>query len=163
MIKISDFRFQILAAMAFVFGMSSCSSSNDDEPEVPVATQVAGSYTGTETLTVMGEADESTETIVFTKATDVSVDVTLPKYGEGMMTVPALPVKGISLTKSGNTITGKLDKYEGTVKTADGAEKAYTISDITVIFNDKTVVMTFSQKYGNMPFAFDGQFTGTRK
>ena len=143
--------------------MSSCSSSNDDEPEVPVATQVAGSYTGTETLTVMGEADESTETIEFTKATDVSVDVTLPKYGEGMMTVPALPVKGISLTKSGNTITGKLDKYEGTVKTADGSEKAYTISDITVIFNDKTVVMTFSQKYGNMPFAFDGQFTGTRK
>lgn len=152
-----------LAAMAFVVSMSSCSSSNDDEPEVPLATQVAGSYTGTETLTVMGEADESTETIEFTKATDVSVDVTLPKYGEGMMTVPALPVKGISLTKSGNTITGKLDKYEGTVKTADGSEKAYTISDITVIFNDKTVVMTFSQKYGNMPFAFDGQFTGTRK
>lgn len=153
----------MVVATTFVFGMSSCSSSNDDEPEVPVATQVAGSYTGTETLTVMGEADESTETIEFTKATDVSVDVTLPKYGEGMMTVPALPVKGISLTKSGNTITGKLDKYEGTVKTADGSEKAYTISDITVIFNDKTVVMTFSQKYGNMPFAFDGQFTGTRK
>jgi hypothetical protein len=161
--KIKSFMMMSMAAMAFVFGMSSCSSSNDDEPEVPVATQVAGSYTGTETLTVMGEADESTETIEFTKATDVSVDVTLPKYGEGMMTVPALPVKGISLTKSGNTITGKLDKYEGTVKTADGSEKAYTISDITVIFNDKTVVMTFSQKYGNMPFAFDGQFTGTRK
>ena len=161
--KIKSFMMMSMAAMAFVFGMSSCSSSNDDEPEVPVATQVAGSYTGTETLTVMGEADESTETIEFTKATDVSVDVTLPKYGEGMMTVPALPVKGISLTKSGNTITGNLDKYEGTVKTADGSEKAYTISDITVIFNDKTVVMTFSQKYGNMPFAFDGQFTGTRK
>lgn len=161
--KIKSFMMMSMAAMAFVFGMSSCSSSNDDEPEVPLATQVAGSYTGTETLTVMGEADESTETIEFTKATDVSVDVTLPKYGEGMMTVPALPVKGISLTKSGNTITGKLDKYEGTVKTADGSEKAYTISDITVIFNDKTVVMTFSQKYGNMPFAFDGQFTGTRK
>ena len=161
--KIKSFMMMSMAAMAFVFGMSSCSSSNDDEPEVPVATQVAGSYTGTETLTVMGEADESTETIEFTKATDVSVDVTLPKYGEGMMTVPALPVKGISLTKSGNTITGKLDKYEGMVKTADGSEKAYTISDITVIFNDKTVVMTFSQKYGNMPFAFDGQFTGTRK
>lgn len=161
--KIKSFMMMSMAAMAFVVSMSSCSSSSDDEPEVPVATQVAGSYTGTETLTVMGEADESTETIEFTKATDVSVDVTLPKYGEGMMTVPALPVKGISLTKSGNTITGKLDKYEGTVKTADGSEKAYTISDITVIFNDKTVVMTFSQKYGNMPFAFDGQFTGTRK
>lgn len=151
-----------LAVAAFVFSMSSC-SSNDDEPEVAVADQVVGSYSGTEILTVMGEADESTETFEFTKASDSSVDVTIPKYGEGMMTVPALPVKGIMLTQSGNTITGKLDKYEGTVKTADGADKAYTVSDITVIFSDKTVVVTFTQKYGNMPFAFEGQFTGTKK
>ena len=150
--KIKSFMTMAMATVAFVFSMSACSSS-DDEAEAPVANQVAGSYTGTETLTVMGEADESIETIEFIKATDVSVDVTLPKYGEGMMTVPALPVKGITLTKSGNTITGKLD----------GSEKAYTISDLTVIFNDKTVVMTFTQKYGNMPFAFEGQFTGTKK
>ena len=151
-----------MVVMAFVVSMSSC-SKDDDTPEVAVADQVVGSYTGTEVLTVMGEADESTETFEFTKASDVSVDVTLPKYGEGMMTVPALPVKGISLTKSGNTITGKLAKYEGTVKSADGSEKAYTVSDVTVIFSDKTVVVTFTQKYGNMPFAFEGQFTGTKK
>ena len=151
-----------LAVIALVVSMSSC-SKDDDTPEVAVANQVVGSYTGTEVLTVMGEADESTETFEFTKASDVSVDVTLPKYGEGMMTVPALPVKGISLTKSGNTITGKLAKYEGTVKSADGSEKAYTVSDVTVIFSDKTVVVTFTQKYGNMPFAFAGQFTGTKK
>ena len=161
--KIKSFMTMMMAAMAFMFGMSSCSSSNDDAPEAPVANQVIGSYTGNEVLTVMGEDDESTETFEFTKATDVSVDVTLPKYGEGMMTVPALPVKGIMLTKSGNTITGKLAQYEGTVKGADGSEKAYTVSDVTVIFNDKTVVMTFTQKYGNMPFAFEGVFTGTRK
>lgn len=151
-----------MAAMALVFGVSSC-GSDDDEPEVAVANQVVGSYTGTEVLTVMGEADESSEVFVFTKATDSSVDMIIPKYGEGMMTVPALLVKGIMLTKSGNTITGKLAQYEGTVKTADGAEKAYTVSDVTVIFSDKTVVVTFTQKYGNMPFAFEGQFTGTRK
>lgn len=161
--KIKSFMTMMMAAMAFMFGMSSCSSSNDDAPEAPVANQVIGSYTGNEVLTVMGEDDESTETFEFTKATDVSVDVTLPKYGEGMMTVPALPVKGIMLTKSGNTITGKLAKYEGVVTNADGSEKAYTVSDVTVIFNEKTVVMTFIQKYGNMPFAFEGQFTGTRK
>ena len=160
---IKSFMTMMMAAMAFMFGMSSCSSSNDDAPEAPVANQVIGSYTGNEVLTVMGEDDESTETFEFTKATDVSVDVTLPKYGEGMMTVPALPVKGIMLTKSGNTITGKLAKYEGVVTNADGSEKAYTVSDVTVIFNEKTVVMTFTQKYGNMPFAFEGQFTGTRK
>ena len=162
--KIKSLMTMALAMTAFVVSMSSC-GSDDDEPVKPVAVadQVVGSYTGTEVLTVMGEADESTETLEFTKASDVSVDVTLPKYGEGMMTVPALPVKGIVLTQSGNTITGKLDKYEGTVKTADGAEKAYTVSNLTVIFSDKTVVVTFTQKYGNMPFAFEGQFTGTRK
>ena len=151
-----------LAVMALVVSMSSC-SKDDDTPEVAVADQVVGSYTGTEVLTVMGEADESTETFEFTKASDVSVDMTLPKHGEGMMTVPTLPVKGITLTKSGNTITGKLAQYGGTVKSADGSDKAYTVSDLTVIFSDKTVVVTFTQKYGNMPFAFEGQFTGTRK
>ena len=151
-----------MVVMAFVVSMSSC-SKDDDTPEVAVANQVVGSYTGTEVLTVMGEADESTETFEFTKATDSSVDMIIPKYGEGMMTVPALAVKGIMLTQSGNTITGKLAQYEGTVKTADGSEKAYTVSDVTVIFSDKTVVVTFTQKYGNMPFAFAGQFTGTKK
>lgn len=163
MMKFKSFMTMSMVAVALVFGMSSCGDDDKDEPEAPVANQVVGSYTGTEVLTVMGEADESTETFEFTKATDVSVDVTLPKYGEGMMTVPALPVKGITLTKSGNTITGKLDKYEGTVISADGSEKAYTVSDVTVIFNDKTVVMTFTQKYGNMPFAFEGVFTGAKK
>ena len=160
--KIKSLMTMALAMTAFVFSMSSC-GSDDDEPVVAVADLVVGSYTGTEVLTVMGEADESTETFEFTKASDVSVDVTLPKYGEGMMTVPALPVRGILLTQSGNTITGKLAKYEGTVKSADGSDKAYTVSDLTVIFSDKTVVVTFTQKYGNMPFAFEGQFTGTRK
>ena len=90
-----------LAMTAFVVSMSSC-GSDDDEPVklVAVADQVVGSYTGTEVLTVMGEADESTEAFEFTKASDMSVDVTLPKYGEGMMTVPALPVKGIILTQN---------------------------------------------------------------
>ena len=163
MMKFKSFMTMTIAAMAFVMSMSSCSSSNDDAPETPVANQVAGSYTGTEVMTVSGEADENTETFEFTKATDVSVDVTLPEYGEGMMTVPAMPVKGISLTKSGNTITGKLAKYEGTVKNAKGDEKSYTVTDFVVIFNDKTVVLTFKMKYGNMPFDFEGQFTGTKK
>ena len=47
--------------------------------------------------------------------------------------------------------------------TASGAEKAYTVSDLVVIFSDKTVVVTFKLKYGNMPFDFEGRFTGTKK
>jgi len=160
--KIKSFMTMMVAAAAFVFSMSSC-GSDDDAPEVAVAIQVAGSYTGSELMIVMGEPDESTKTFEFTKSTDTSVDMMIPEYGEGMMSLPKMPVKNIPLTKSGNTITGKLAKYEGTVTNASGAEKAYTVSDIVVIVNDKTVVVTFKLKYGNMPFDFEGQFTGTKK
>ena len=151
-----------LAAVALVFGVCSC-GSDDDEPEVAVAAQVAGSYTGEEVMTVMGEPDQGTKTFVFAKSTDTSVDMTIPEYGEGMMSLPVLPVKNIMLTKKDNTITGRLASYEGKVTNSDGSEKAYSVSDVTVIFNDNRVVVTFTMKYGNMPFAFAGQFTGVKK
>jgi hypothetical protein len=160
--KIRSFMTMMVAAAALVIGVSSCGDDND-EPEVAVAAQVAGSYTGNEVMTVMGEPDESVKTFEFTKATDISVDMTIPEYGEGMMSLPALPVKGITLTKNGNNIVGTLASYTGSVKNTDGAEKAYTVSNVTVLFNDKNVVVTFSLKYGNMPFDFVGQFTGTKK
>ena len=159
--KIKSFM-MMMATMAFVFGVCSC-GSDDDEPEVAVATQVAGSYTGVEIMTVSGEDDEGTKTFEFTKATDSSIDMTIPEYGEEGMSLPKMPVKGILLTKSGNTITGKLSSYSGTVTNASGAEKAYTVSDVTVLFSDKNVVVTFALKYGNMPFAFVGKFTGTKQ
>lgn len=167
--KIRSFMTMMVAAAALVIGVSSC-GDDDDEPEVALAAQVAGSYTGDEVMTVMGEPDEGVKTFEFTKATDISVDMTIPEYGEGMMSLPALPVKGIMLTKtpttvSDNSISGQLSSYTGTVKNADGSEKAYTVSDLTLFFDVDAhkVVVTFKLKYGNMPFAFDGQFIGTKK
>ena len=89
--KIKSLMTMMVAAAAFVFGMSSC-GSDDDAPEVAVATQVAGSYTGSELMIVMGEPDESTKTFEFTKSTDTSVDMMIPEYGEGMMSLPKRPV-----------------------------------------------------------------------
>ena len=158
-----------LAAMAFVFSMSSCSSSsNDDQPKVPLATQVVGSYTGTEIVLVNAEeSSNETKTYQFTKVTDVSVDMVIPEVGMGMMTIPSIPVKNIPLTKNGNSITGKLDMYppseDITVKNAQGEEKKFNIKDLTFILSDKTIAVTFSLKYGNMPMWMDFQFTGSKK
>ena len=158
-----------LAAMAFVFSMSSCSSSsNDDQPEVPLATQVVGSYTGTEIVLVNAEeSSNETKTYQFTKVTDVSVDMVIPEVGMGMMTIPSIPVKNIPLTKNGNSITGKLDMYppseDITVKNAQGEEKKFNIKDLTFILSDKTIAVAFSLKYGNMPMWMDFQFTGSKK
>ena len=153
-----------LAAVAFVFSMGSCSSS-DDEPEVAVAAQVAGSYSGNEVVVVMGEeSSNETKTYVLAKSSDASVDMTIPEMGMGgHMTIPALAVKNIPLTKSGNTITGKFDKYEGVVTNAAGDEKNYTISNLALVSSDKTVAVTFSLKYGNMPMSMETTFTGTKK
>lgn len=162
--KMKSFMTLTMAVMACVFTMSSCSSSDDDTPEVAVAAQVIGSYTGNEIFVVDNdESSNETKTYQFTKVSDVSVDLQVPEVGMGMMTVPSFPIKGISLSKDGNTIKGKLASHEGSVKGADGSDKAYTITDLTALFSDKTVVVTYTLKYGRMPFPFTCTFTGTRK
>ena len=154
----------MLATMAFVLGMSSCSSSDDDKVEVPVVEQVIGSWTGNEIFVVDNEeSSNETKTYEFTKASDVTVDLVIPEVGMGMMTIPSMYVKDITLSKDGNTIKGKLASYEGTVKGADGSDKAYTITDLTVLFSGKTVVVSYTLKYGRMPYPFTASFTGVKK
>lgn len=155
----------MMAAVAIVLSMISCGSDDDDaETPVAVASQVEGSYSGNEVIMVMGdESSNETKTYEFVKASDTALDLTVPASGEGMMMIPALPVKNIPLTKSGDIITGKLDTYESKVTTAQGAEKNYTISNLVVIFNDKTVAVTFSLKYGNMPMSMETTFAGEKK
>ena len=160
--RIKSLTIALIASLATVLGTSSCSS--DDEPEAPVAAQVAGSYTGNEVIMVDNEdSSNETKTYEITKSSDTSVDMTVPEWGMGMMTIPSFVVKNIPLAKSGNTITGKLASYSGTVKNAKGEEKAYVVSNVALIFNDKTVVATYSLKYGNMPFLMTTTFTGTLK
>ena len=161
--KIKSLTIALIASLATVLGTSSC-SSDDDEPEAPVATQVAGSYTGNEVIMVDNdESSNETKTYEITKASDTSVDMTVPEWGMGMMTIPSFIVKNIPLAKSGNTITGKLASYSGTVKNAKGEEKAYVVSNVALMFSDKKVVGTYSLKYGNMPFIMTTSFTGTLK
>lgn len=160
--RIKSLTIALIASLATVLGTSSCSS--DDEPEAPVAAQVAGSYSGNEVIMVDNEeSSNETKTYEITKVSDTSVDMTVPEWGMGMMTIPSFVVKNIPLAKSGNTITGKLASYSGTVKNAKGEEKAYVVSNVALIFNDKTVVATYSLKYGNMPFLMTTTFTGTLK
>jgi hypothetical protein len=160
--RIKSLTIALIASLATVLGTSSCSS--DDEPEAPVVAQVAGSYTGNEVIMVDNEeSSNETKTYEITKVSDTSVDMTVPEWGMGMMTIPSFVVKNIPLAKSGNTITGKVASYSGTVKNANGEEKAYVVSNVALIFNDKTVVATYSLKYGNMPFLMTTSFTGTLK
>lgn len=162
-----SFMTMMMAAVAIVLGVSSC-SSDDDEPEVPAAAQVVGNYTGPEVIMVMNEeSSNETKTYAFAKVSDSSIDMTIPASGEsGMMMIPALTVKNIPLVKSGKSIIGSISKYDGTVINAAGAEKNFTITNLLVSFEDvpkgKAVAVTFSLKYGAMPMDMVTTFTGER-
>ena len=144
--KIKSFMLMTMAAVALVFGVSSCGGDDDvpPVPESPVADLLAGSYSGTETMTVSGDIDESEKVFQFTKANDTTVDMVIPAYGDA----GALP----------------LGSYTGTVKNAKGEEKTYVVSDFMVLYDSKKndIMVTFKLKYGNMPFDFDGVFTGKK-
>ena len=95
--KIKSFMMMLVAAATVVLGVSSC-GSDDDEPEVAAAAQVAGTYTGTEVVMVMGEeSSNETKDYVISKASDTSVDILIPEMGMGGMTIPALSVKNVPL------------------------------------------------------------------
>ena len=78
--KIKYLAIAMIAAMTTMLGTSSC-SSDDDEPEAPVAVQVAASYLGKEVIMVDNdESSNETKTYVIAKATDTSVDMTVPEW-----------------------------------------------------------------------------------
>lgn len=162
--EFKKFMTMAMAAVAIVMGVSSCSSDDDDDKDVAVATEVVGQYTGQEVITVMGEvSSDDTKTYQIVKATDNTVDLTVPESGEGMMAIPSFTIKSIPLAKNGKTISGGLPTYAGTVTNAQGAEKVYSINGLTILVNEKTAVVAFSLKYGNMPMTMETQFTGTKQ
>ena len=59
--KIKSFMLMTMAAVALVFGVSSCGGDDDvpPVPESPTANLVAGNYSGTETMTVSGDEDKN--------------------------------------------------------------------------------------------------------
>ena len=165
--KFKSFIAMMVAAMAIVIGVSSCSSDDDNEPQLALASQVTGSYTGDEVITVMGEPEDATVTYQFAKTADTYVDMTIPEFGDsGMMMLPALTVKNIPLSTVNGSIVGRLDSYTGTVVNAKGEEKAFTVTGLVVIFEDvpggKAVAVTYSLKYGSMPMEMVTTFNGNK-
>ena len=65
--------------------------------------------------------------------------------------------------KIDKTISGLLTSYAGTVTNAAGAEKAFTITNLAIVVDDKNIAVTYSLKYGNMPMSMETTLIGTKK
>ena len=115
----------MLALVSMCVAFSSC-SSDDDPVAVAAAKEIAGTYTGSLNMTVMGEASTYDNlTMKIEAVDDATVKVTLPACGEGMMALPALEVPAVKASGSNGAYAFSQENYAGTI-TVNGAVEFLT-------------------------------------
>lgn len=150
----------MLALVSMCVAFSSC-SSDDDPVAVAAEKEIAGTYTGSLDMTVMGTASTYDNlTMKIEAVDDATVKVTLPACGEGMMALPALEVPAVKASGSNGAYAFSQENYAGTI-TVNGAEKKYTVT-LHGKLEDKTLTVNYSVLYGNMPMPMIGKFVCTK-
>ena len=150
----------MLALVSMCVAFSSCSSDDDDT--VSAAKEIAGSYTSSLDMTVMGQASTyDNVTMKIEAVDDATVKVTLPACGEGMMALPALEVPAVKVSGSNGAYAFSKENYTGTV-TVKGAEKNYTVT-LQGTLKDNTLTVNYSVQYGKMPMPMIAKFVCTKK
>ena len=150
----------MLALVSMCVAFSSCSSDDDDT--VAAAKEIAGSYTSSLDMTVMGQASTyENVTMKIEAVDDATVKITLPACGdEGMMALPALEVPAVKVSGSNGAYAFSKENYAGTV-TVNGAEKNYTVT-LQGTSKDKTLTVNYSVQYGRMPMPMIAKFVCTK-
>ena len=156
-----SFAAMMVAMLTMCVAFTSC-SSDDDPVAVAAAKEIAGSYTSSLDMTVMGQASTYDNiTMKIEAVDDATVKVTLPACGEGMMALPALEVPAVKVSGSNGAYAFSQENYAGTV-TVNGAEKKYTVT-LQGTLKDNTLTVKYSVQYGKMPAAMIGEFVATKK
>ena len=150
----------MLALVSMCVAFSSCCS--DDEPvAVTAPKEIAGTYTGSLDMTVMGEASTYDNlTMKIEAVDDATVKVTLPACGEGMMALPALEIPAVKVSGSNGAYAFSQESYAGTI-TVNGAEKNYTVT-LQGTLRDNTLTVNYSVQYGKMPMPMIAKFVCTK-
>ncbi len=145
--------------------LQSCGDDAEDEVVVatPVAKEVAGTYTGDGTMTVMGQKSEYPGvSYVLEVKDDNTVNLIIPATGEGAMSFPDLKVEGIAVTKlSDGTYKLADTEYTGSV-VVNEATKKYSVTLEGSTISGTTLKLNYSLQYGSMPMAMVTTFEGTK-
>ena len=157
--------FMMFAATAVCVGFTSCGSDDDDSTPpstVSSAEALAGTYNGNLTISVMGQTSTDEAQYIVKKVDDTHVSLTTPASGSGAMALPEITVSNIpaeAITISGVTgYKASVDKFSGTL-TVNGAEKAYTFTDLLIMKTGNDIAVTYSLQYDKMPMAMACSFT----
>lgn len=147
--------------MAIIFGMfalSSC-SSDDDEPAVPAAQSVAGTYHGDMTCSVMGlELTFEDMTFTLTATGDATCDIEISTFGNPPIQVPAITIKDVKVSGTEGNYTLATTSFEGDLE--NGKKYSGTIEGSSV---NGTLTLKFNLQYGTMPMPMICTFTAQKK
>lgn len=152
----------IFATMILSFGlvatMTSC-SDKEDEPSIPAAKSVAGTYNGDMTCSVMG-SESVFEDMTFTveSTDDATVNVTISSFGNPPMQVPEVCVSGVKVSGTDDKYALAPTEFKGTTD----AGKAYS-GTLQGSFENNELTIKFNLQYGAMPMPMICTFTAPKK
>lgn len=140
------FLFATFMAVVIMTTFSSC-SDDKDEPAMPAAKTVQGTYEGDLECTVMGSPSVfENKTFVVTATDESTVSVVLPAFGEAPMALPSITLTGVKVTEADGVATLATTEVSGQT---DGG-KTYTCTFSGTV-QDKILKLKFNLQYGAMP------------
>ena len=125
---------------------TSCSDDND-EPVIPAAANVAGTYNGNMTCSVMGQESTFDDVTFKIENTDeATVNISVSAFGEPPMLVPGLKITGVMVSGADGAYTLAETEFTGTTNTG----KTYS-GILQGTFADNTLSVRINLTYGAMP------------
>lgn len=156
--KFKHFATLILLSVLFVTVAASC-SDDDDEPAAAAAKEIAGTYNGDISCTVMGsESIFEDKTCVVTATSDTEVSITIDSFGEAPMALPSITVEGLKVTGADGIYAVEAAPFSGTTD----AGKNYS-GTIKLAYTNGVVVIDFQLQYGAMPMPLICSFTSQKQ
>ena len=159
------FKFSFAAMMVAMFTMwvAFTSCSNDDDPvAVAAASEVAGTYVDSLQLTVMGSTSTYKDLEVKVEAaSDETVNVVLPAYGEGRMALPSLTIPAVKVAGSNNNYAFGVTDYKSSVE-VNGVTKEFTMT-LQGTYVAGKLTLNYTLVYGTMPMPMVCKFVATKK
>lgn len=155
--KFTTFLAALMLCIGCVTTMTSCSDDNDD-PIIPAAKNVAGTYNGDMSCSVMGQASVFEDvTFVVNAVDEATVNITISSFGEPPMQVPDITVSDVVVSGTEGVYTLAETEFNGT--TDNG--KAYS-GTLQGTFANNTLTINFNLQYGAMPMPMICTFTAQK-
>lgn len=156
-----SFAAMMVAMLTMFVAFTSC--SNDDDPvAVAAASEVAGTYVDSLQLTVMGSTSTYKDLEVKVEAaSDETVNIILPAYGEGRMALPSLTIPAVKVAGSNNNYAFGVTDYKSSVE-VNGVTKEFTMT-LQGTYVAGKLTLNYTLVYGTMPMPMVCKFVATKK